>query len=325
MRNFQKSQGGFSVSRECGILRPVLKEKKKRNWSEILTTLPSFAWLTVFFVVPTLIVFGIAFHGPSADGGFAPGLTLETWNAVIRTPYKEIVWRTIWISAATTFICIVLSLPCAYAIARMTVKWRAVIAGLIMLPFWTSFIVRVFAWRTLLNPEGFLQHILTTLGIVSPDVTLNYNSGAILVVSVYSFLPFAIMPIYTAAEKFDFSLLEAARDLGAKSFFAFRKIFLPGVRRGVISAILMVFIPAIGSYVIPDLVGGRDSELIGNKIYQRTFPDRNLPHASALAAITGFSVLVPLACVAWWLKRQDEREEKRLAAVTAHKLSGGAA
>ena len=302
-----------------------MKERKKRNWTEVLTTLPSFAWLMVFFVVPTLIVFGIAFHAPSSDGGFAPGITMETWNAVVRTPYKEIVWRTIWISAATTFVCIVLSLPCAYAIARMTAKWRAVVAGLIMLPFWTSFIVRVFAWRTLLNPEGFLQHFLEAIGLVAAGTTLNYNSGAILVVSVYSFLPFAIMPIYTAAEKFDFSLLEAARDLGAKSFFAFRKIFLPGVKRGVISAVLMVFIPAIGSYVIPDLVGGRDSELIGNKIYQRTFPDRNLPHASALAAITGFSVLVPLACVAWWMKRQDEREEKRLAAATARKLSGGAA
>ena len=302
-----------------------MKERKERDWTEVLTTLPSFLWLMLFFVIPTLIVFGIASHGPSAAGGFAPGITLETWNAVVRTPYKEIVWRTIWISAATTFICIVLSLPCAYAIARMTVKWRAIIAGLIMLPFWTSFIVRVFAWRTLLNPEGFLQRFLIAVGLATEQTSLNYNSGAILVVSVYSFLPFAIMPIYTAAEKFDFSLLEAARDLGAKSFFAFRKIFLPGVKRGVISAILMVFIPAIGSYVIPDLVGGRDSELIGNKIYQRTFPDRNLPHASALAAITGFSVLVPLACVAWWMKRQDEREERRLAAATARKLSGGAA
>jgi spermidine/putrescine transport system permease protein len=207
----------------------------------------------------------------------------------------------------------------------MKFKWRAIVAGLIMLPFWTSFIVRVFAWRTLLNPEGFLQKVLITLGLATENTTLNYNSGAILVVSIYSFLPFAIMPIYTAAEKFDFSLLEAARDLGARSFFAFRKIFLPGIKRGVISAVLMVFIPAIGSYVIPDLVGGTDSELIGNKIYQRTFPDRNLPHASALATVTGLSVLVPLACVAWWLKRQDEREAKRLAEATARKLSGGAA
>ena len=273
-----------------------------RRWTEWGVSLPSLAWLTLFFVIPTVIVLGIAFHGPSADGGYAPGFTMETWKAVVRTPYKEIVWRTIWISAVTTFLCIVLSLPCAYSIARMSTRWRAAVAGLIMLPFWTSFIVRVFAWRTLLNPEGFLQHALTVLGLADANTTLNYNSGAILVVSVYSFLPFAIMPIY-----------------------AFRKIFLPGVRRGVISAILMVFIPAIGSYVIPDLVGGKNSELIGNKIYQRTFPDRNLPHASALSAVMGFSVLVPLACVAWWLKRQDAREAKRLAEATARKLSGGAA
>ena len=180
-----------------------------RRWTEWGVSLPSLAWLTLFFVVPTIIVFGIAFHAPSSDGGYAPGFTMETWKAVVRTPYKEIVWRTIWISAATTFLCVVLSLPCAYSIARLPTKWRAAVAGLIMLPFWTSFIVRVFAWRTLLNPEGFLQHILIVLGVADANTTLNYNSGAILVVSVYSFLPFAIMPIYTAAEKFDFSLLEA--------------------------------------------------------------------------------------------------------------------
>ena len=295
------------------------------KWTEWGVSLPSLAWLAVFFVVPTLIVLSISFHAPSADGGYAGGFSMETWYSVFRTPYKEIVWRTIWISAVTTLICVLLSLPCAYSIARMKQKWRAVVAGLIMLPFWTSFIVRVFAWRTLLNPDGFLQHTLMAFGLADADTSLNYNSGAILLVSVYSFLPFAIMPIYTAAEKFDFSLLEAARDLGARSFFAFRRIFLPGVKRGVVSAILMVFIPAIGSYVIPDLVGGRDSELIGNKIYQRTFPDRNLPHASSLAAVTGLSVLVPLAWVAWMIKRQDAREAKRLAEATARKLSGGAA
>ena len=288
-------------------------------------TLPSFLWLTFFFVIPTVIVVSIAFHAASPGGGIASGFTLETWRSISNPNYPVIVWRTIWISAMTTAVCVVLSLPCAYAIARMNFKWRAVVAGLIMLPFWTSFIVRVFAWRTLLNPEGFLQQLLISIGIATENTTLNYNSGAILVVSIYSFLPFAIMPIYSAAEKFDFSLLEAARDLGARSFYAFCRIFMPGIKRGIISAVLMVFIPAIGSYVIPDLVGGTDSELIGNKIYQRTFPDRNLPHASALATVTGFSVLFPLACVAWWLKRQDEREAKRLAEATARKLSGGAA
>ena len=303
--------------------------RARSKLSEWGVSLPSLLWLTVFFVVPTVIVLSISFHAPSINGGFAGGFfhgfSLATWRSISNPNYPVIVWRTIWISAATTVACIVLALPCSYAIARMSTRWRAVVAGLIMLPFWTSFIVRVFAWRTLLNPEGFLQHILVGLGLATPNTMLNYNSGAILVVSIYSFLPFAIMPIYTAAEKFDFSLLEAARDLGAKSFFAFRKIFMPGVRRGIISAVLMVFIPAIGSYVIPDLVGGPDSELIGNKIYQRTFPDRNLPHASALATIMGISVLVPLAFVAWCIKRQDAREAKRLAEATARKLTGGAA
>ena len=292
--------------------------------AEWLVTAPSFLWLALFFAVPAVIVLAFTFHGHDISGGVGEW-SLSTWRELVDPDYPTIIWNTCRISVEVTIWSIVLAVPCAYAIARMNSRWRAIVAGSIMLPFWTSFIVRVFAWRTLLNPEGFLQHILMALGLADAQTSLNYNSGAILVVSVYSFLPFAIMPIYTAAEKFDFSLLEAARDLGARSFFAFRKIFLPGVKRGVVSAILMVFIPAIGSYVIPDLVGGRDSELIGNKIYQRTFPDRNLPHASALAAVMGLSVLVPLAWVAWMIKRQDAREAKRLAEATARKLSGGAA
>ena len=295
----------------------------REKWAEWGVTLPSLAWLALFFVVPTVIVFGIAFHAPSADGGYSSGFTMETWHAVVRTPYKEIVWRTIWISAATTFLCIVLSLPCAYAIARMKAKWRAVVAGLIMLPFWTSFIVRVFAWRTLLNPDGFLQHMLVSLGICTPETMLNYNSGAILVVSVYSFLPFAIMPIYTAAEKFDFSLLEAARDLGAKNFYAFRKIFIPGIWQGIVSAVLMVFIPAIGSYVIPQMLGGTDCILIGNKIFMRAMQNRNIPHASALATLMAVSVFVPMGIAMWWKKRQAARDRKRLEVRTAQLVATG--
>ena len=286
---------------------------------------PSVLWLILFFVIPTLLVVAISFHSAASDGGIGKAWTLDTWRHLANPNYPAIVWRTLWISAVTAFGCVVLALPCAFAIARMQKKWRALMAGLIMLPFWTSFVVRVFAWRLLLHPEGFLKHVLTTLRLAEPNTQLLYNSGAILLVSIYSFLPFAIMPIYAAAEKFDFSLLEAARDLGAKSFYAFRKIFIPGIRRGVISATLMVFIPSVGSYVIPDLVGGKNSELVGNKIYQRTFPDRNLPHASALSAIMAVGVLVPLGFVAWLLKRQDRQEALRLAESSGLKHRGGAA
>jgi spermidine/putrescine transport system permease protein len=287
--------------------------KRKSSWTEWAMSAPSMLWLAVFFVIPTLLVVAISFHPAAADGGIGREWTLETWRHISNPNYPAIVWRTLWISAVTAFGCVLLALPCAFAIARMQKKWRAVMAGLIMLPFWTSFVVRVFAWRLLLHPEGFLKHVLVTLGLAEPNTQLLYNSGAILLVSIYSFLPFAIMPIYAAAEKFDFSLLEAARDLGAKSFYAFRKIFVPGIRRGVISATLMVFIPSVGSYVIPDLVGGKNSELVGNKIYQRTFPDRNLPHASALSAIMAVGVLVPLGLVAWLLRRQERQEALRIA------------
>jgi len=284
--------------------------KRLKNSAEWAVSAPSILWLVLFFVVPSVLVLLISFHAPTSDGGIKPEWSLHTWKTLATPNYPAIVLRTLVISAATTIGCVLLALPCAYAIATMPRRWRAIIAGLIMLPFWTSFVVRVFAWRVLLHPEGFIKQVLTFMHITQPDTQLLYNSGAVLLVSIYTFLPFAIMPIYAAAEKFDFSLVEAARDLGARSFTAFRKVFLPGIRRGVIAAILMVFIPAIGSYVIPDLVGGRSGELIGNKIYQRTFPDRNLPHASALSTVMTIGGLLPLAVIAWILKRKEERLSK---------------
>ena len=178
---------------------------------------------------------------------------------------------------------------------------------------------------------GFLQKFFIWTGFASPDrvdpmlSTILDSETAVVLVSVYTFLPFAIMPMYTAAEKFDFSLLEAARDLGAKNFYAFRKIFIPGIRQGIISAVLMVFIPAIGSYVIPQMLGGTECILIGNKIFMRAMQNRNIPHASALATLMAISVLVPLGCAVWWKKRQELRDRKRLDGRTAQLMTGGAA
>jgi spermidine/putrescine transport system permease protein len=139
-----------------------------------------------------------------------------------------------------------------------------------------------------------LKQALVFLHLCSPDATLLYNPFTVLLVIIYTYLPFAILPVYAAAEKFDYSLIEAARDLGASQLRAFMRIFMPGISRGVWTAVLMVFIPALGSYVIPDIVGGPGSEMIGNKIAQRTFVDRNLPHASALSALLTLAVMVPL-------------------------------
>lgn len=316
---------------------------------EALLTIPGFAWLALFFAIPAVIVLAFTFHGHTANGGVGEW-SLDTWRELVDPDYPAIVWNTLRISFEITMWCILLALPCAYAIARMPQRWRAIIAGSIMLPFWTSFVVRVFAWKTMLHPEGwlqscyfvflrvrawlfdwlpgFLQDFFVWLGFagsgpIDPaSSTILDSEAAVVLVSVYSFLPFAIMPIYTAAEKFDFSLLEAARDLGARSFYAFRKIFIPGIRQGLVSAILMVFIPAIGSYVIPQMLGGTNCVLIGNKIFMRAIQNRNIPHASALATLMAVSVLVPIAIAMWWKKRQDAIGRKRLEEQTARTMVG---
>ncbi len=179
---------------------------------------------------------------------------------------------------------------------------------LVIVPFWTSFLVRVFAWKSLLHPEGLIKRILVACGLAAHQATLLYHPAAVVLVMVYTFLPFTILPIYAAAEKFDFRLIEAARDLGARPLQAFRRIFLPGIRRGLLTAVLVVFIPALGSYIIPDIVGGPSSEMLGNKIAQRVFVDRNLPHAAALSAVLILAVLAPLVAVLV-LQRKKEKPD----------------
>ncbi len=337
-----------SVSRE----RPPMSKrmakdtgKNRPGKAEWLVTIPSFAWLMLFFAIPALIVLLFTFHAKSANGGVGPW-SLSTWRELVDPDYPAIVWKTLRVSFKVTLWCIVLALPCSYAIARMNKKWRGLVAGAIMLPFWTSFVVRVFAWKTMLHPEGWLQTcyhawlhfkiwLLAWIPGVSAPAAQSANpegcllglarcaidnastrildsEAAVVLVSVYTFLPFAIMPIYTAAEKFDFSLMEAARDLGARSFYAFRKIFIPGIRQGIVSAVLMVFIPVIGSYVIPQMVGGKDCLLIGNKIFERAMGNRNIPHASALSVLMAISVLVPMGLAVWWKSRQTQRSRRRM-------------
>jgi spermidine/putrescine transport system permease protein len=326
----------------------VIKSKK----SEWLTTLPSLVWLLLFFAVPALIVLAFTFHTHTPNGGVGPW-SLSTWRDLVDPDYPVIVWKTIRISFEVTLWCILLSLPCAYAIAKLPKKWRSIVAGAIMMPFWTSFVVRVFAWKALLHPDGwlqacyltwlrvsewmfnwlpeFLQKLFIAVGFASAQKvdpmlsTVLDSEAAVVLVYVYTFIPFAVMPIYSAAEKFDFSLLEAARDLGAKNFYAFRKIFIPGIRQGIISAILMVFIPTIGSYVIPQMLGGTECVLIGNKIFMRAMQNRNIPHASALATLMAFAVLIPIGCAMWWRRRQEVRDKKRLDLRTAHLMTGGEA
>jgi spermidine/putrescine transport system permease protein len=205
-----------------------------------------------------------------------------------------LLWRTLWISALTTAVCLLLALPVAWFLSRVRREWRSRLLLLVIVPFWTNFLIRVFAWNQILHSEGMLARGLRTIGLLGENDSLLFNPGAVIVVSVYTYLPFAILPLYSAAEKFDFGLLDAARDLGATAFRSFWSVFLPGIRKGITTALVIVFVPMLGSYVVPDLVGGTDGQMIGNKIAQRNFSDRNLPSASAMSAILTLAVLAPL-------------------------------
>ncbi|MCB1051235.1 MAG: ABC transporter permease [Acidobacteria bacterium] len=282
---------------------PVKPNPKRAEW---LLTGPSFIWLIVLFVLPTLLVFAIAFKPFNPDGQLGPGWTLDSIRGLANPNYPAIVWRTLSLSAITTLICLIVGTPTAYFMARAT-RWRQTLLMLVIVPFWTSFLIRIFAWKVLLHPEGAIKNFLVFVGLADASTVLLYRPEAVLLVLVYTSLPFAILPLYAASEKFDFSLLEAARDLGATPWKAFLHIFVPGISRGLWTAMLMVLIPALGAYVIPDVVGGKEAEMIGNKIAQRTFNDRNLPHASGLSAILSLVILLPLVLGQtwqWWNKRK---------------------
>lgn len=288
--------------------------KIKHGVPEWALSAPSVVWLLLFFLIPSLLVFAIAFRTADPSGGIDDGWTLETIKNVLRPEYVWVLWRTVWVSVAVTVICLLLSIPVGYWISRQNPKYRYWYLLIFIMPLWTNFLIRIFAWRILLNPEGFLRRALIAIGIIPSDVFLLNNIGAVIIVTVYTCLPFAILPIYAAAEKFNYSLLEAAQDLGASRFKAFYSIFLPGIRRGIITAILVVLIPSMGSYAIPDLVGGVNGEMLGNKIAIRASAYRNLPEAAALAAMLSIIITIPI--IVLWLR------QRRVAKTTGSALKG---
>lgn len=262
-------------------------------------TAPSLVWLSLFFVIPTVMVFAMAFRLPDPYGGLGKGWGVDTIAALWRGAYGAVLWRTVWMSVVSTIACLAMALPVAYWIARLPPATGRWVLAIVVVPFWTNFLIRIFAWKTVLHIEGPLKQALVAIGLADPSTILLFNAGAVIVVLVYNYLPFAILPLYAAAERFDFGLVEAARDLGAGRWRAMAAVFVPGISRGLLTAFLVTFIPMLGSYAIPEIVGGTTEEMIGNKIAQRVFSDRNLPLASALAAVLALVMLLPALGLLW--------------------------
>ena len=256
---------------------------------------PALVWLLVFFVAPLLIaaVVSLATRGPY--GKTVYDLTGDNYLRALDRLYLPAYWRSVWVATATTVITAVVSFPAAYYIAlRAPSRWRRILLVLTVIPFWTSFLVRTYAWILLLRSEGLINSLLIGSGIIHEPLGLLYSDFAVLVGQVYGELPFMILPIYVALERLDKRLLEAAQDLGANRFWTFVRVTLPLSRPGLMAGVVLVFIPSLGAFITPDLLGGAKSVMIGNLI-QSQFTLLNQPFGSALSLILTLSVLILLA------------------------------
>ncbi|MBA4270239.1 MAG: putrescine/spermidine ABC transporter permease [Methylobacterium sp.] len=236
------------------------------------------------------------FEGLAALRDFLAGLDLENFGLIWEDPlYWQSYLFSLRIAALTTLIALAIGYPLAYAMASAPMRWRAILLVLVILPFWTSFLIRVYAWIGILRPEGLLDMALAALGLSDQPLRLLNTETAVLIGMVYSYLPFMVLPLYATLEKLDRSLLEAAADLGATPLRAFLTVTLPLSLPGILAGSALVFIPAIGEFVIPDLLGGPDTTMIGKVLWTEFFSNRDWPLASAVAVVLLVVLVLPLA------------------------------
>ena len=295
--------------------------RAKIGWGKWLVSGPPLLYLLVFFAAPSLIMVLASFRTPGEFGGLAPlrdseghlDLTVESYTRFFGEPlYWQIFLKSFWYALATTLICLVVAYPLAALIARSSRKHRDLLLLLVILPFWSNFLIRVYAWMILLGPNAALARtvngVLGAFGI--EPVSLLFSAFAVLVCLVYVHLPFMVLPLYANLEKHDQTLLDAAQDLGANAWQRFWRVTFPLSLPGVYAGAALVFIPAFGIFAIPDILGGPDDSLIGNVIKQQFLETRDWPFGSVLSIMLTVCAL-GLAGLAAWI---GQRSVKRLAA-----------
>jgi spermidine/putrescine transport system permease protein len=262
---------------------------------------PLFVWVAAFVVAPTMIMAVYSFCERGTLGGVVFSFTLKNYTGVLDPTYLQIVVRSIGFAGLTTAICLLMGYPVAYYIGRASEGWRDTLLMLVMVPFWTSFLIRTYAWVTILKSEGVLNGLLLHFGLIATPLELLYTPGAVVLGLVYTFLPFMILPIYTSVEKLDQALIEAAFDLGARPLRAFAQVIVPLTAPGISAGVLLVFVPALGIYAVNDILGGGRVDMIGN-IIENQFKGtaRNWPFGSAL----GIALTLAFAIVYWLSSRR---------------------
>ena len=258
---------------------------RRAGWRAWVLLSPMLLWLVAFVVVPMAILLVYSFCERDELGRVVFSFSWENYARVLEPMYLKIFARSIGYAALTTAICAVVGYPVAYYIARRSARRRNLLLMLVMIPFWTSFLVRTYAWITILKNEGLLNGLLHYAHIISAPMDLLYTPTAVVIGLVYAYLPFMILPIYGSAEKLDYALVEAAHDLGAGPLRAFSEVIIPLTRPGIAAGVLLVFVPSIGMFAITDLMGGARVPLIGNVIQNQFFQARNWPFGAALGVL----------------------------------------
>ncbi len=288
---------------------PMQAHRSSLRW--LVVAIP-YAWLFILFLVPFFIVIKISLSSPAqAQPPYLPVIDLAAGFAAVMESirqfgfhnytwllsdpfYFEAYLSSLWIAASSTFLVLLVGYPIAYGMARAPRSWQPTLLMLVILPFWTSFLIRVYAWVGILKRQGLLNQFLMYFGIIDDPLTILNTNWAVYIGIVYSYLPFMVLPLYAALEKLDHTLLEAAADLGSPPARSFWQITFPLSLPGVIAGCFLVFIPATGEFVIPDLLGGSNTLMIGRTLWSEFFGNRNWPVASAVAVLLLLILVVPI-------------------------------
>jgi spermidine/putrescine transport system permease protein len=281
---------------------------------------PGALWLLLFFNLPLVIVLFISFVERGRAGGIRlpPVFTLENYTQFFNACASEfagpecnpflylgVFWLSVRIGLIVTGLCVLIGYPLAYFISQRNRRWRDALMLLVMIPFWTNFLVRTYALKQVLNAEGVVNSVLMGLGLIQQPLDLLFNEFAVVVGLVYGYLPFAILPMYASIEKFDFTLMEAAADLGANARRAFWRVMLPMTLPGVVAAVVLTFVPVVGAFITPDIMGGGKVEMIGTLINRQFGVARNWPFGSSISLV--LMALVLIGVIVYFRSGGEER------------------
>lgn len=274
-------------------------------------------WLTLFFLLPFALVLKISFSEAAiAVPPYRPLVEVvdQTLNIALNlgnylflasdSLYVAAYWGSLKTAFISTLACLLIGYPMAYAMARASARWQMILLLLVMLPSWTSFLIRIYAWMGILSNSGLLNNLLIGMGLIDSPLRMMNTQFAVIIGIVYAYLPFMVLPLYAHLTRLDNALLEAASDLGSRKLNTFIKITLPLSMGGIIAGSMLVFIPAVGEFVIPELLGGPDTLMIGKILWQEFFNNRDWPVASALAMVMLLLLLIPIV----WFHRHQSRE-----------------